>query len=65
MEAEKKEDTDERRKQITNRHIAKLLAQLNEIMTLPYLGRQALIKFFWYLSDDLKDLYTKKDTDGK
>jgi len=51
------EEKEERRKQITNKHIAKLFGQINEVVELPELARQAIIKLFWYLSEDLKKLY--------
>lgn len=52
--------TDEEQKQITNRHIGKFLARLDELeKKLPQMVYDDIKRAFWFLSNDIKEVCNK------
>jgi hypothetical protein len=47
-------------KQLTNRHLAKLLNSLDEINT-PQIIKDQVMKHFWFFSNDIKDQVLSKE----
>lgn len=53
--------TDEEQKQITNRHIGKFLARLDELeKKLPQMVYDDVKRAFWFLSNDIKEVCSKE-----
>lgn len=53
---ERQEIQEKERERITNRHIAKLFDNLS-VLQIPEIALNEIKREFWFLSNDLKDMY--------